>query len=689
MPVLRPKHLFRLSLGLITVSASALLAGMPALAQQVIPDGGTVTQMGTPTATGRPTVEIATPNASRISHNTYTEFSVGAAGLNLDNSAANPNMAPSLTKDFASTIVNEVTSSRRSTIGGPIEVLGHSAHIIIANPNGITVDGGSFINTGGVVLSGGTVSYAPSLTSPGMVNAIVNSGSDIEVTGKGLASAMPTLQLIANRIKVDGPISNSNPSPDADININAGDAQLTLDSSVSPSSTIRNWATKTKSGTGNSDEILVDVTPQGSLSASRVQIAVNAKGAGVSFAGTGNAAIGGFSITADGKVSVTGAKIQAEKTVKIVGRSIDIGNNAAAQSTVSSVSGGVTLLANDGDINLEGQISGAQRPSADSSDPDYDPDAKGAVTMAATGDINLLSQSADRLAIAFADKGDLWVTAGGNVNNDTGRLLSNHNVLIDAGGAVNNTVDVVGAVNGGQAVTRVVHGPNFFFGLFGGHRSRHVTTVTYGDLRLPNQLGYIVGQGVFINSDSVTNTGEIDAQDGAMKITTGSLVNGGVATGSMTTIRKCNIFFCTTRGGSTVSNTGGKINASLSLEIDASLSIANNGGQIVSYDNMILKSPQITATAFFAPEVVTQPGGLEKFFSGKRGWVVEQPIGGQFITPVGSITVETGQPVVLDGGELLANTTLINPAGVVVKAPATSRFVTPPQHIGIFRGAFE
>ncbi|GLS17775.1 hypothetical protein GCM10007874_07900 [Labrys miyagiensis] len=388
MPVLRLKSLFRLSLGLITASTSALLAGMPALAQQVIPDGGTATQMGTPTAVGRPTVEIATPNASGISHNTYTDFSVGAAGLNLDNSTANPNLKGS---PFASTIVNEVTSSRRSTIGGPIEVLGSSAHIIIANPNGITVDGGSFINTGGVVLSGGTVSYAPSLTSPGMVNAIVSSGSDIEVTGKGLAGVMPTLQLLASKIRIDGPVTNGTFTTDqttgdkkfnasGDIGINAGDADLTLDSKVSPLGLATGWATKTRSGNGNSNEILVDVTPQGSLSASSIQIAVNARGAGVSYAGTGNASLGNFTITNDGKVTIIGAppdaripadtktkaaQIKAETVLKIKARSIDIRNGPTAQATLASQSGSVTLLANDGDINLEGAISGSQRQAPD------------------------------------------------------------------------------------------------------------------------------------------------------------------------------------------------------------------------------------------------------------------------------------------------------------------------------------
>ncbi|WP_218811047.1 two-partner secretion domain-containing protein, partial [Klebsiella quasipneumoniae] len=47
----------------------------------------------------------------------------------------------------ASVILNEVTSNKMSNLQGFIEVNGQKADVVIANPNGITCSGCSFINT--------------------------------------------------------------------------------------------------------------------------------------------------------------------------------------------------------------------------------------------------------------------------------------------------------------------------------------------------------------------------------------------------------------------------------------------------------------------------------------------------------------------------------------------------------------
>jgi filamentous hemagglutinin family protein len=136
------------------VSLAALLV-TGAVHAQVVPSGATATSAAT-AANGHVSVTIAPPNSSGISANQYNNFNVGSAGVGLYNQGVN-----------ATTIINQVTSSNRSNLNGPLSVVGPAAHVIVANPNGITVNGGSFINTGGVALSTGTVSYAPSTTFPG------------------------------------------------------------------------------------------------------------------------------------------------------------------------------------------------------------------------------------------------------------------------------------------------------------------------------------------------------------------------------------------------------------------------------------------------------------------------------------------------------------------------------------------
>ncbi|WP_042570509.1 filamentous hemagglutinin N-terminal domain-containing protein, partial [Ralstonia solanacearum] len=64
----------------------------------------------------------------------------------------NPNLLPG---GSARIIVNQVTSTQPSTLRGYLEVAGPRAEVVIANPNGILVNGGGFINTSRATLTTG------------------------------------------------------------------------------------------------------------------------------------------------------------------------------------------------------------------------------------------------------------------------------------------------------------------------------------------------------------------------------------------------------------------------------------------------------------------------------------------------------------------------------------------------------
>ncbi|WP_408202503.1 two-partner secretion domain-containing protein [Paraburkholderia sediminicola] len=137
------------------MDATFAVAASAAHAAGIVPDGGTATAVTTSPA-GRQTVNLA-PTIGGVSNNTYTSFNVSKVGADLNNVGIN-----------ARTIVNQVTSTNPSLIQGDINVLGPSANVILANPNGITIDGGSFVNAGHVVLSTGQVSFDDLVPAPGV-----------------------------------------------------------------------------------------------------------------------------------------------------------------------------------------------------------------------------------------------------------------------------------------------------------------------------------------------------------------------------------------------------------------------------------------------------------------------------------------------------------------------------------------
>jgi filamentous hemagglutinin family protein len=644
-----------------SLAALSLMSSVGPISAQVVPDKKTTTAVAKD-PTGRVTIGIAGANASGISHNTYSEFSAPKAGIALNNRGID-----------ATTIVNEVTSTKRSFINGPIEVLGSRAHVVLANPNGITVDGGLFINTGGVALSTGVVRFDDA--DAGRVNTVLTTGkSDIAIMGGGLSGAMTTLQLIAGRLRIDGPTKNSSISPNADIALVAGRSEVTLDSSVSPLTTLRPLASR-RDLDAVSDEMLVDITPKGSLSASRVNVSVNARGAGVSYAGRGQASVGDFVISASGKITTKGAVIKAEKGLKIAAGSVEVLNSPQRQSKLSSTSRSVTLLANVGDIVLMGAVTGVERSESD-------PDARGGVTLDAAGDIKLFTENADRLAIAFSSRDDTFVKAGGDLRNDTGRILSNANTVVRVTGTLANVTETVG---GGQQVSQLTRkrAPGFFGRLLGLKRLTQTWVIDWGTSRIPGQVAFLAGETMDIQAGRIVNTGEIDALDGSLLIDAGSLVNTGVYSGILNFQKACDLG-CFSYGSSTLTAIGGKINAAGSAEIKARSTI-ENGGDIAAYGNLSIIAPQVQAYATFLPDFANRPGGLYNFFSGTKALVSFSPTGGSFLAPVGTLTIDSETPVVSYAGTISGYVATNVRAGVEDRRATQAEFPGGLNHIGLLR----
>lgn len=136
-----------------------------------------------------PLVQIAPPKDG-LSHNQYRDFNVPEKGAILNNSytlsktqlvgyvQGNPNLA----KGPARIILNEVTGSNLSRLNGFLEVAGQRADVILANPNGIAVNGGGFLNTARALLTTGK----PGFDTQGRLDHFQVSGGLVTVEGKGL-----------------------------------------------------------------------------------------------------------------------------------------------------------------------------------------------------------------------------------------------------------------------------------------------------------------------------------------------------------------------------------------------------------------------------------------------------------------------------------------------------------------------
>lgn len=215
---------------------------------------------------GVPVVNIVTPNTQGLSHNKFSTFNVEQQGLVLNNakSIANTQLAgyiaynPNLTGNAASLILNEVTGTSKTLLRGYTEVAGQAADVIVANPNGISINGGGFINTPNATLTTGT---------PLMHGAMLQ-GFDVErgvitVDGDGFnAHNIARVNLYAKALEFNAKLYAD------ELNVIAGENSITLEGT---------HASKNKSGTG----VAIDSTLLGGIYANAITLKSTDKGIGV------------------------------------------------------------------------------------------------------------------------------------------------------------------------------------------------------------------------------------------------------------------------------------------------------------------------------------------------------------------------------------------------------------------------
>ena len=277
-----------------------------ALANPVVPAQGALGPKTEEARNGMTVVNINTPNDKGLSHNQYDAFNVDNKGLILNNAnrPVNTELAgyimgnPNLVGPTANTILNEVTGTGATSMNGALEVAGNKAHVIIANPNGISVNNGTFINANSATLTTG--------------NPIINNGSitgyqvqqgNITVGEKGLnASKTARTDMLAEAVQLNGTVWSQ-------------DAQVVTGKNVISVDATGNVTNVSK--TGESTPIGLDVAAIGGMYANSMYLVGTNDGFGVNNQGVLSAQ-NKFTVDSTGKLQNTGtiAAIDADVTTK-------------------------------------------------------------------------------------------------------------------------------------------------------------------------------------------------------------------------------------------------------------------------------------------------------------------------------------------------------------------------------------
>lgn len=331
-------HLYRQSISCIL---STVLLGNTLYAEGIIVDNSAANRPRMEsTANNIPLINIVTPDGTGLSHNKFTEFNIEQRGV-IFNNATNAALTQlggwvqgnaNLGATPARVILNEVTGTNRSLLSGYGEVAGYHADLIIANPNGITVNGGGFINVSRATLTTGT----PELNGNSLNGFHVRRG-DILIEGNGFnADNIDRVELYTKALQLNARIHAK------DLEVITGENTIGRDGTIASD-------TVTESGYS------IDSSALGGIYADTIRLVGTDKGVGVNLPQIIYAS-DSLSLSADGHI-IIGSAI-AHNTVVSQSGSLTVNEllygenniNLSASDTIHNMPN--ALILSHGDINI-------------------------------------------------------------------------------------------------------------------------------------------------------------------------------------------------------------------------------------------------------------------------------------------------------------------------------------------------
>ncbi|MGL5601098.1 MAG: filamentous hemagglutinin N-terminal domain-containing protein [Silvania sp.] len=421
--------------------AASLLLLLPVMAHAA--DISIINGSITSAANGVTVVNIKEANGNGLSHNIYESLNVPKEGVIFNNAAtatdtvlggqiaANANMAGGTAK----VILNEVTSTNASTISGMMEVAGDSAHLIIANPNGITTQGGGFINASKGTLTTGT----PNVQDGALAGYSVNGGT---ITVGGFQSESPT-EILARSVKVIGEIKVG------ELSVVSGSNAINTDGTVTGQ-----VMASGKAGSSYG----VDVSRLGGMYANKISLISTESGMGVRNEGTIAGGVSGVNIASNGKLINNKATINSsgnltvstnDKLENITGTigsdksiTINTANNAIANTGSGSISSTENTYITSGALdNTNGKLAAGATLAVNTSGKKLTNSGKAktagieaAVVVLDTGEFS--NENGQIHAYYVGSKNT-------TMNNNSGVIDSYENVEIDSTGNIDNVSGLI------------------------------------------------------------------------------------------------------------------------------------------------------------------------------------------------------------------------------------------------------
>ncbi|MEN8273564.1 DUF637 domain-containing protein [Acinetobacter seifertii] len=345
-----------------------------------------------------PVVNIQTPK-NGVSHNIYKQFDVLAEGAVLNNSrqgaatqtVGNVSANPFLATGEARVILNEVNSSAASRFEGNLEVAGQMADVIIANPSGINIKGGGFINANKAIFTTGK----PQLNADGSIKQFTVDQGKITVSANpnskfglgGNNNDANYVDIYARALELSAELRAKN-----DIQVITGVNDISADLQD----------TTAKTGTGTTPTLAVDVKALGGMYANNIYLVGTEKGLGVSNAGTLEA-LNSLVVTSAGKIENTGALYNKNPQNSLLSLSSGEGNDIVHTGTM--ITNGNLILDSGKDIIVD--HARIEKHGADN---------KNIVSLNAKNDINIKNSANIQ---NFGEGGDLYLDANNiNLGND-------------------------------------------------------------------------------------------------------------------------------------------------------------------------------------------------------------------------------------------------------------------------------